>query len=175
MDPRERKHVLGQWGVRDENDRERLERVALELQLEGSPVRGKPLRARVRNFRPDAGSYVASLGGPLPYMQRLRQIEDETRAAERELERAWHELADECGDDGAAFARRWRRRAERWSFVAVNELIEAHNRWYPTEARLPMDVRTRDYVLVNGEPYWREPLGPAWALARFPPVLAAAR
>ena len=25
-----------------------------------------------------------------------------------------------------------------------------HNEWYPVERDLPMDLRTRDYVLING-------------------------
>jgi hypothetical protein len=37
-----------------------------------------------------------------------------------------------------------------------------------------MDVRRRDYVLVNGEHYSRRSLDAEWALERFPPELAAA-
>ena len=37
---------------------------------------------------PDAGSYLASLGGPLPYMARLREIEALTDRHERELAEA---------------------------------------------------------------------------------------
>ncbi len=37
----------------------------------------------------------------------------------------------------------------RWDFGAVNDLIERHNRFYPIESRLPMDVRRRDYALVE--------------------------
>ena len=40
----------------------------------------------------------------------------------------------------------------------MNDLIERHNRWYPVEARLPMDPRRRDYALVNGRDYRLEPL-----------------
>jgi hypothetical protein len=57
----------------------------------------------------------------------------------------------------------------------VNELIDRHNRFYPTEARLPMDVRRRDFVLVNGEHYAKRPLDFRWALERFPADLEAAR
>jgi hypothetical protein len=120
-------------------------------------------------------AYVASLGGPLPYMVRLREIERQTEAVEQELERRWRELARECAGDPAVFARRWRREAGRLDFGEVNDLIARHNRWYPAEARLPMDVRRRDYVLVNGEPYTRRPLDAAWALERFPAELAAVR
>ena len=171
MDPRERKQILGQWGVRDPSTREVAQGRTLTRDLEGSPVTGRPLRLRPRNFRPAVDSYVASLGGPLPYMIRLRLIAELTEADERALGRAWRELALECDGDVVSFARRWRARAERWDFGEVNDLIERHNRWYPAESRLPMDVRRRDFVLVNGEPYRRRPLDAAWVLERFPPEL----
>lgn len=175
LDAQERKEILGQWGVREANARERAERLALERDLEGSPLRGRPPRRRLRNFRPALDSYVVALGGPLPYMQRLREIEDETAAHERRLEEAWLALAAECaGDEQAFFGRRWQRVAERWSFGAVNELIERHNRYYPAEARLPMDVRTGDFALVNGKPYQRPLLDATWVLERFPAALAEA-
>ena len=41
---------------------------------------------------------------------------------------------------GARFAARCR-------FDELNELIGQHNEWYPIERDLPMDLRTRDYVL----------------------------
>ena len=174
MDARTRKEILGQWGVRDENDVERIEREKLERDLEGSPQRGKPLRRRLRNFRPSVDGYVVSLGGPLPYMARLREIEAQTQGHERSLELAWRELAAVYEDDAARFAREWRWRAERRSFDEVNDLIDRHNRYYPAESRLPMDPRRRDFVLVNGEHYSKRPLDAAWVLARFPAELAAA-
>lgn len=174
VDARTRKEILGQWGVRGENDLERIAREKLERDLEGSPLRGKPLRQRLRNFRPAVDGYIVSLGGPLPYMVRLREIEERTAEHERSLELAWRELALACEGDPGRFERAWRRRAERWSFDEVNDLIDRHNRFYPAEARLPMDVRRRDFALVNGQPYTRRPLDAAWALDRFPPVLSAA-
>ena len=50
----------------------------------------------------------------------------------------------------------------------MNALIDAHNRFYPAESRLPMDPRTRNYALVGGEDYRRRPLDAAWALEQFP-------
>jgi hypothetical protein len=160
--------------VRRENDRERRDRERLEADLAGSPLCGRPLRARYRNFRPSVDSYLVSLSGPLPYMLRLRQIDELIAEHERELARAWHSLAVACAGDGAGFARSWRHRVERWSFDEVNDLIDRHNRYYPAEARLPMDVRRRDFVLVNGEHYSKRPLDAAWALVRFPADLEAA-
>ena len=166
MDRRDRQAILGEWGLRDANTREQADIAVLEQDLEGSPLRGKPLRGRLRNFRPAVDRYVVSLGGPLPYMRRLRQIELETEDHERRLTEAWRDLAGSC--DGDTFARRWHALAKRWSFDAVNELIARHNRWYPAEARLPMDPRSGDFVLVGGKPYRCEPLGAAWILERFP-------
>jgi hypothetical protein len=175
MDRKDREAVLREGGVREATARELTEGSLLEQDLEDNPLKGKPLPGRLRNFRPAVDSYVASLGGPLAHMRRLRQIELETEQHEQRLDETWRELADECTGDGSAFARRWRRTVEGWSFTAVNELIERHNRWYPTEARLPMDPRSGDFVLVAGRSYRRRPLDATWVLERFPPALALAR
>lgn len=173
MQERERTRILGQWGVRGENARERRERLVLERDLAGSPHADRPIRPRAHPFHVSVERYVASLGGPLPYMTRLRQIADETNAHEHALERVWQQLSGRCSDE-REFARRWLRIASRWNFAAVNELIERHNRYYPIEARLPMDPRTRDFALVNGEPYGKRFLDANWVLERFPPVLTGA-
>ncbi len=169
----EREKILGEWGVREGSAVSEAERGALERDLEGHPHAGKRIRQRLRNFTVGADSYIKALHGPLPYMQRLREIHDLPDIHERRLAEAWAALADECRGDATAFERRWRATAARWSFYEVNDLIERHNRFYPAEARLPMDPRTRDYALVNGEPYRREPLGASWILRRFPPRLSA--
>jgi hypothetical protein len=174
MDRRERERILGEWGVRDDTVRGRAQRDALARDLADSPLAGRPLRRRWRNFVAEADAYVASLGGPLPYMQRLRAIHDETEEHAARLERRWLELAQECRGDEADFARSWRRIAARWNFAAVNDLIDRHNRWFPIEARLPMDPRSGDYALVGGEDYRRAPLDAAWILACFPAELPRA-
>jgi hypothetical protein len=164
---------MGQGATRPETPRERRERQALEADLESSPVRGTPLRQRVRNFRPDAESAVRALGGPTAWMRRLRAIEEGIDQHDRQLSEAWRTLAEEL-EDPAEFAAAWRELAGQWSFAEVNDLIERHNRNFPTEARLPMDPRTRDFVRLNGRPYAREPLDSRWILDRFPPDREAA-
>jgi hypothetical protein len=174
MERWEREQILGEWGVREPNPREQVQVRKLGDDLDGSPLRGDALPRRLRNFRPAVDSYVASRGGPLPYMQRLREIEAATAAHEERLALAWRALASECGADARTFTRRWRSLAERWNFTEVNDLIERHNRWFPLEARLAMDPRTGDFVPVAGQPYRRRPLDTAWVLERFPPLAAAA-
>lgn len=159
---------MNQGAVRANDPRDRAEGAALERDLEGSPLRGRRLRLRLRNFRPSADSYLASLGGPLPYMVRLREIDDQTAAHRERLARARAELAARHDGDVEAFAGEWRRTAEHWSFAEVNALIDKHNRYFPAESRLPMDPRTGDFVLVNGESYRRPPLDAAWILVGFP-------
>jgi hypothetical protein len=173
VDPRELKEIMSQGAIRPETTRDRQEREVLEADLAASPVRGRPLRQRLRNFRPDAESAVRALGGPLHWMRRLRAIEDAVDQHERQLEDAWRTLAHDV-EDPAEFERIWRETAESWSFAEVNELIERHNAHFPAEARLPMDPRTRDFVRINGKPYEREPLDAAWILARWPADRSAA-
>jgi hypothetical protein len=161
VDRRERERIMRQGVVRPETPRDRRNRQALEQDLLDHPLTGRPLRQRYRNFTADPGSYFASLGGPLPYMARLKEIDAATARHEQRLAEAHALLA---GDPAA-----WRAYAVRYDLGDVNELIEQHNRWYPIEARLPMDPRTGDYVLVNGEHYSRRRLTATWVLERFPP------
>jgi hypothetical protein len=164
---------MGQGATRPETPVERREREQLEADLESSPVRGLPLRQRLRNFRPDPESGVRALGGPTVWMRRLRAIEDAVQQHERQLGDNWRTLAAEL-EDPAEFATAWCELAGNWSFAGVNELIERHNRNFPAEARLAMDPRTRDFVRVNGRSYQREPLDVRWILDRFPADRAAA-
>ena len=167
MDPREVKEIMSQGAIRPETPQERRDRRLLQEDLDTSPVKGKPLRHRLRNFRPDADSAIRALGGPTVWMRRLRAIEDELERHEQQLDQAWRQLAYDAADAGE-FARIWRETAERWSFWDVNDLIDRHNRFYPAESRLPMDPRTGDFVRVDGRSYRRRRLDADWVLARFP-------
>ena len=165
---------MSQGAIRPETPHERRERERLEADLASSPVRGRPLRQRLRNFRPDPESGVRALGGPTAWMRRLRAIEDAVEQHERQLGDSWRTLAQEV-EDPAEFAAAWRELAGNWSFAEVNELIERHNRNFPAEARLAMDPRTRDFVRINGRPYRRELLDESWILERFPADIASVR
>jgi hypothetical protein len=149
--------IIGEWGIRDVTPHSQAERADLEADAEVNPLVGRPLRRRIRNFTSQPDTYLSALGGPLPYMRRLREIEQLTAQHLAALATAY----EEHGDD-------WADVATRWDFGDVNSLIEKHNRWYPTEARLRMDPRTRDYVKIAGRPYTHEPLDAAWILERFP-------
>jgi hypothetical protein len=152
--------IIGEWGVRDVTPASAAERDRLAAEHELNPLAGESLPRRIRRFGAQPHTYLASLGGPLPYMRRARLIDEETERHRLRLDEA-HAL---YGDDPAA----WRRIAERWNFSEVNDLIERHNTWYPVEAHLPMNPRTQDYVEVGGRPYRREPLDAGWILRQFP-------
>jgi hypothetical protein len=152
--------VIGEWGIRDVTPPSQAERRALRHEAELNPLINRPLARRIRRFRADPDRYLASLGGPLPFMRRLRQLDDEIDALTIRLAERYAERTD---------AASWRRLAERWDFGEVNDLIDRHNRYYPIESRLPMDPRTRDYVKIGGRSYRREPLDAQWILDRFPP------
>jgi hypothetical protein len=174
MERAERDAILRQGIVLPETPRDRRERAGLEEDLRSLPLKGRPLRLRVRNFRPSAEAYLAAARGPRPYMLRLHEIERLTAEHESALTEAWHALAEDCAGDGRAFARRWRARAKRVVFDELNDLIERHNRWYPAESSLPLDPRRGDYVLVNGRDYRLRPLDAEWVLERYPPSLKRA-
>jgi hypothetical protein len=108
-------------------------------------------------------------GAVMPrWMERLREIHAATERHRRELAALYAALREEHAGDPEAFAQAWRRRAERRSFLDVNELIDQHNDWYPVERQLPMDPSTGDYVLIAGRSYRRAPLDADWILRQFP-------
>jgi hypothetical protein len=164
----ERDAILRQGVVLPETPRQRRELAALTEDLETIELTGKPLPVRARHFRPSAEAYLVATRGPLPYMLRLREIEQRTAAAEESLREAWESLAHDWAGEPGRFPRAWIDAAEAWSFDELNDLVDRHNRWYPVESRLPMDPRRGDYALVNGRDYRLEPFDADWVLERFP-------
>jgi hypothetical protein len=119
---------------------------------------GEPLSERARQRQRSIEAYLR--GEALPrYMQRAAEIDRAVRRHLEDLQRAYER-------PGAR--ERWREIAESYDFDATNQLIREHNEWYPVERDLPMNPRTKDYVLINGHSYRRELLGPEWILQRFP-------
>src|SRR2546430_8394394 len=108
---------MRQQVVLPETPRQRRELAALEEKLRSLPSRGKPLPLRLRNFGTSAEQYLASTGGPLPYMLRLRQIEAQTAEQEALLAAAWRLTAEECARRQLPVPARWRSTSLGWSFA----------------------------------------------------------
>jgi hypothetical protein len=140
----------------------------IERSYEDENALGRPLSRRALRTRRSVEAYLKA--GIIPrYMERLRDIESQTQEQRRRLAAAYAALQEACRGDDELFERRWRARARSWSFERLNELIREHNEWYPVEADLAIDLRTRDYVLIRGRSYRRRELGPDWILEQFPP------
>ncbi len=131
---------------------------------------GKPLPQRLPLGPVELDRYLAGQLQGLAYMRRLRAIEDEEARHLRELEDAWHALAEHAGDE-AEFALAWREVARGWSFERINKLIASHNAYYAIEARVPMNPRTGRYA----RGWKRRDYTAEWILERFPPSLKRAR
>lgn len=111
----------------------------------------------VRNFQIPLAERIRAMGGPPAYIARKRSIEDFEAAFVRRLRDA---LA--VSEEKAATAIRGS------EIERLNKLIDAHNRYYPIEANLPVSYKTGEFM-VWGEPW--KPLVP-WTLER---LLEAAR
>jgi len=135
--------------------------------LEDPRSAGRPFSERARMTQRSLEDYLRAGMRPR-WMERLMEIERGMARERERLAEVHAALREECGDDRPRFAQRWRAVARSWSFEDLNELIRTHNEWYPVERDLPMDLRTRDYVLINGRSYRRAELGPEWVLQHFP-------
>ena len=113
VDRRERERILGEHQPREMTERERREAERLDEDLEDSPLVGKPLPRRLRNFTHSPEAYALAIAGPPAHARRLREIEDLIAGHEEELRRDWEELR-RSEPDPEVRARRWReyRRAE---------------------------------------------------------------
>jgi hypothetical protein len=153
--------------VSEDRPRSPAERLLTE-RLEDPRSAGRPFSDRARLTRRSLEHYLQAGMRPR-WMERLIEIEHGMARERARLAEAYEELRAECGDDRPRFSQRWRAIARSWPFDDLNELIRTHNEWYPVERDLPMDIRTRDYVLINGRSYRRAELGPDWVLTHFPP------
>jgi hypothetical protein len=148
-------------------DRSAAERL-VRKDLDETTGIGRPISSRARTSRRSVEAYLKAGVRPR-WMERVSEIDHAVAAHRKRLARAHRALREECGGDRALFAERWRAFAGRYHFGELNELITQHNEWYPIERDLPMDLRTRDYVLINGRSYRRPQLTPEWVLEQFPP------
>jgi hypothetical protein len=123
------------------------------------------LRDRVR---------ALAVGGAPAWSRRLKRIHDLKLKATEQLAAAWRDLARRRWDDAPRFAAEWSDHAARFDFAQINDLVDRHNRYFPAEANLGMDVRTRDFVGFGGGDYRLKRLDTAWVFEQFPPDLTAA-
>jgi hypothetical protein len=135
--------------------------------LDATTGLGKPISSRARMAQRSVEAYLKAGVRPR-WMERIAEIDNSIAAHKQRLGRSYRLLREECGENRALFAERWTAFAQRCRFDELNELIGQHNEWYPIERDLPMDLRTRDYVLINGRSYRREPLSAEWVLRHFP-------
>ena len=119
----------------------------------------------LRNFSLTVDERIRALTIGVPaWAARKRKIEDEEERLVGEL----LELNDKLAEKRQAPEKiepALRDAAHALEFAKLNELVRAHNRYYPVEANLPMDRRTGRY-LVYGMPWEpEEPYTPTRILA----------
>jgi hypothetical protein len=108
-------------------------------------------------------------GNSLPrYMQRLAELDREYRALRETLHAEHARLAEND------LSHEWEATVRGWRFDDLNALVREHNAYYPMEANLPMDPRTRDFVRVRGLTFRRLELTAEWVLEHFPHLPARA-
>ena len=108
-----------------------------------------------RNFTLDVGARVRALtiGAPA-FAMRKKRIEDMGDAHVDAL-LDLHEKLTEKGHGPEAIRRALADAATAIDLKRMNELVATHNRYYPIEANLPMNVR--GHYMIYGRPWHPEP------------------
>lgn len=108
--------------------------------------------APVRNFTLTTAERIKGLHGPPAYARRKRHIEDLEDAILAEIAEMRAEAEKLFPGDDEAVEAEVLFRAREIDLSKLNELIERHNRYYPSEANLPMDPR-RGCLIERGQPW----------------------
>lgn len=85
---------------------------------------------------------VRAAGGPLAYMRRLRRIEDETARLRHAVGALWADALHAAAGDRSAARALVAEPIASLDLAELNELITRHNRYYPVEANLPIEIPT---------------------------------
>lgn len=137
------------------------------------PGVGRPLTERARQAQRSVESYLLGAINPPRWMERVAEIDRRLKRERRLLEGERRALRVRHGADAAGFAAAWRafarERGRSPEYRELNELIRAHNEWYPVERNLPVNPLTGEFVRVAGRSFLRPVVGEAWILREFPP------
>jgi len=144
----------------------------VRARTEDVPGIGRPLTERARLARRSVESYLMGANNPPRWMQRVREIDHALARERRLLEAQRRTLRARFRGDESGFADAWRafaaRRGRSRPYRELNELIRAHNEWYPIERNLPVNPRTGEFVRVAGRSFLRPVVGPEWILRELP-------
>ena|SRR5215212_8678478 len=144
----------------------------LRERTEDLPGVGKPLTERARIAQRSVEAYLTGANNPPRWMERVREIDQALQRERRLLTVERRALRARHRRDPGGFARAWRAFAEARGrsreYRELNELIHAHNEWYPVERNLPVNPRTGEWVSVGGRSFLRPVVGPEWVLREFP-------
>ncbi|MBK8255255.1 MAG: hypothetical protein IPK82_21660 [Polyangiaceae bacterium] len=92
---------------------------------------------------------LRAAGGPPAYMRRKRRIEDLEKKFTAELSDVYTKLVRE-NLEPHAIRNVLIHHAGALDLALLNDLIEKHNRYYPIEANLRVDVKTRRVMDLDG-------------------------
>jgi len=144
----------------------------LRERTEELPGIGKPLTERARIAQRSVESYLTGANNPPRWMERVREIDQALKRERRLLEAERRRLRARFRRDVDGFARAWRafaaERGRSREYRELNELIRAHNEWYPVERDLPVNPRTGEWVTVGGRSFLRPLVGAEWILRELP-------
>lgn len=136
------------------------------------PGVGKPLTERARLAQRSVEAYLTGANNPPRWMERVSEIDRRVQRERRLLEAERRALRARFRRDAEGFARAWRafaaQRGRSREHRELNELIRAHNEWYPVERNLPVNPRTGEWVTVAGRSFLRPEVGREWVLREFP-------
>jgi hypothetical protein len=119
-------------------------------------------------FPVEVTDYLRAAAGPPAWSQRLSRIQQLTDELFESLRVALAEHRSRFASRPQQLRTAWDQHLASIDLEPINELIEKHNLYYPTEARLRMQWPSGRYVLPSGMEYPMAKLSAASLLKQFP-------
>ncbi len=109
------------------------------------------------NFKISLDARVRAAAGVPAYIRRKRRIEELEEALKQALDEIYQEAFAEADGDEQTARAVLQDNAKRMDLGLLNDLIERHNKYYPIEANLAVDMHTGAFMML-GKPWEPEPL-----------------
>lgn len=101
------------------------------------------------NFKISLADRMRAASGVPAFVRRKRRIEDLEEALIAALDDIYRDAQRDFDDDPRAAERAFLDAAEKLDLRLLNDLIDRHNRYYPIEANLPLDVHSGAFLQLG--------------------------
>jgi hypothetical protein len=160
--------IAGRGGRRIDSPRERELAARIDRAIDHIATAGKSLTISASPYPVEVAGYLRAAAGPPAWSRRLARIQQLISELRESLAIALAEHRIRFSGRSQQLQQSWQRHVAAIDLASINELIDKHNLYYPTEAQLRMQWPNGRYILPQGMQFPMPRLTSAALLQEFP-------